>query len=68
MTTKLKIFREMFFPMRGVGVGCESNDSGLKGGGGLNEIILGCLFLLGCCVACSIYSSLWPTFLCPKAL
>ena len=35
--------------------------------GELNQIMLRCLFLLGCCVACGMYSSLWLKLLCPSA-
>ena len=35
--------------------------------GGLNQMMLRCLFLRGCCVTCGMYSSLWLKFLCPSA-
>ena len=34
---------------------------------GLNQIMLRCLFLRGCCVTCGMYSSLWLKLLCPSA-
>ena len=35
--------------------------------GGLNQMMLRCLFLRGCCVRCGMYSSLWLKLLCPSA-
>ena len=35
--------------------------------GGLNQMMLRCLFLRGCCVTCDMYSSLWLKLLCPSA-
>ena len=36
--------------------------------GGLNQMILRCLFVRGCCVSWGICSSLWLTLLCPKCV
>ena len=36
--------------------------------GGLNQVMLRCLFVRGCCVSCGMYSSLWLKLLCPSAL
>ena len=35
--------------------------------GGLDRMMLRCLFLRGCSVACGMYSSLWLKLLCPRA-
>ena len=41
--------------------------AGGGGGGKLNQMMLRCLFLRGCCVTCGMYSSLWLKLLCPSA-